>query len=110
MLKKFTKEGRFECGLDELVAGKAWAFVPVLAPERSGSVFGLGVAVANEPGYYPVPLHWCHADTWDEAQAHAVELNREEGISEDAEMRIVCSSMAAGKVRQKPKREEPSNG
>lgn len=96
MLKKFTPEGRFESGLDEIVAGKLWAFVPVVTKHG----VGLGVAVANEAGYNAIPLHWAIADTWAEMDAHADELNIAEGTDEAAAMRIVCSSMAAGKVRK----------
>lgn len=89
MLKKFTAEGRFEAGLDAVVAGKVWAFVPVM----SGRVWGLGIAIANEAGYNPVPLNWAWADGRNEMQAHADELNKAEGLDDETVMRIVCSSM-----------------
>ena len=94
MLKPFTTEGRFECGLDEIVAGKVWAFVPVIGPV-GGPGTALGVAVANERGYHPVPVYWCHADTWAEMETHVDELNAAEGLSEDEYMRIVATTMRA---------------
>lgn len=96
MLKPFTKEGRFECGLDEnpIIAGKLWAFTAIV-----GNPCRLGVSVANEPGYLPIPQQWCHADNYDELTAHADELNLAEGHDPRAAMSIVASSMAAGKVR-----------
>lgn len=93
-MKHFTAEGRFECGMDAVIAGKAWAFVAVMPP-KGGPAAALGLAIANEAGYTPVPLHWCHADSWAEMEAHAEALNRAEGISDDAATRIVCSTFAA---------------
>ena len=97
MLKEFSKCGRIECGLDSIVAGKCWAFVPVL--HRHGG-FGLGVAVANEPGYYPIAHFWCHADSYAEASDHAAALNAAEGLNVEVAMRVVCSSMAAGRLNR----------
>jgi adenine/guanine phosphoribosyltransferase-like PRPP-binding protein len=94
LMKKFTQEARFDCGLDEVVSGKLWAFVAVV--DSRG--ISLGVAVANEPGYMPVPRSFCHGDTYDAMHAHAMELNRDEGLTEEAAMRIICSSMAAGRL------------
>lgn len=90
MIKQLTAEGRFECGLAGLTAGKAWAFVAVLG---QGNSYGLGVAIANEPGYHPIPLTWCHGDDWDEMSGHADALNKVEGLGVEAAARIVCSTM-----------------
>lgn len=96
-MKKLTKEGRFEAGIDEIVAGKHWAFVPVLSDGRYGQ-FQLGVAAANEPGYWPVPAFWAHGDDYGEMAAHAEELNAEMGISREEGDRIQISSMNAGRL------------
>lgn len=101
-MKKFSKEGRFESGLDALIAGKLWAFVPVVCKHG----IGLGVAIANEPGYLPVPFSWANADTWDEMQAHADELNTAEGKEPRNAELIVASSMAAGKIKETKPRAE----
>jgi F420-0:gamma-glutamyl ligase-like protein len=95
MLKPLTLLGRIESGLEELIAGKTYAFTPVVV---EGCCIGLGVAVANEPGYYPVPIGWCHADTWQEMEKHAKELNREMGLDARTACIIVATSMGAGKV------------
>lgn len=99
MLKPLTYEGRFEMDLDDIMA--EWglcAFVPVIPKTKDGNIYGLGVAVANEPGYHPIPLHWAHADSWEEMSAHANELNAELlNLDKDASARIVLSSMR-GKV------------
>lgn len=92
MLKKLTFEGRFECGFDKIGHGKVRALTPTIQP---GGI-GLGIAVANERGYYPVPLHWCRADTYDEMDAHADELNKELfNLLPRAAAVIVASSMRA---------------
>lgn len=92
MLKPLTAEGRFECGLDDVVKGKVWAFVPVMN-RGAGPQFQLAVAIANEQGYNPIPVFWAHAESYDEMADHADELNRAEGLSEREAAKIVCSSM-----------------
>ncbi len=82
MLKPLTLEGRFECGLDTFVA------VPGEAHASA-----LGVAIADEPGYHPIPDVWCHADNRAEMRAHADTLNAERGLDQLAAVRIVASSM-----------------
>jgi hypothetical protein len=89
-MKEFTIEGRFECGLDAAVAGKVWCFVNVNGERYAAR---LGVAVANEPGYIPIPEHWAHADTYDEMDRHAEALNIAEGIDVRTAALIVISTM-----------------
>lgn len=97
MIKKLSLEGLFECGALEIAKGKAAAFTPVI--QRHG--MGLGLAIANETGYYPVPLYWCHGDNWDELSDHADELNREHfDLDERAAMVIVASTMSAQNQRR----------
>lgn len=92
-MKKLSAEGRFECGLDDAVKGKVWAFVPVIGKLEGGA---LGIAMANEAGYWPISEHWAHG-SYNEMQEHADELNEAEGISVNEAMRIICSSMVARK-------------
>lgn len=94
-MKPFTPEGRFECGLDEVLKAKAvkageWAFVAVI-----GENFGarLGVAIANESGYVPIPEHWAHADDLDDLEEHAQTLNAQEGIGPRTAALIMVSTM-----------------
>jgi hypothetical protein len=96
MLKPLTKEGRFEAGIDEAISGKLAAFVPAISSEHHKII--LGIAIANEPGYIAVPISWCNADTWPEMSTHCDDLNAELGLSVDAALKIVSSSMAAGSV------------
>lgn len=93
-MKKLSAEGRLSCGLPEATAGKVWAFVPVVGKVEGGA---LGVAMANEAGYWPISEFWAHG-SYEEMQDHADELNEAMGIGQHEAMRIICSSMAAGKV------------
>ena len=95
MIKKLSRLMFLELEIEKKFAGKAYAFTPVM----KGSFIGLGIAVANEPGYSPVPMTFCHGDNHAEMEAHAEEANREFlGHSEDTAMTIVCSSYAAGRI------------
>jgi len=82
MLKPYTIEGRYESGFEEATRGKICAFVALAIDSTAtikipGSPFGLGIAVANEQGYTPVPAVWCHSDNMDEMREHAKALNHE---------------------------------
>lgn len=96
-MKKLSAEGRFDSNIDEMLAGKVWAFTSVIAHDG----IGLGAAVANEPGYYPIPLSFAFVefgqDAYDEMSAHADELNEAMGLDEEAAMKIVASSMFPAK-------------
>jgi hypothetical protein len=75
--------------------GKTIAFVPVLPDGRIPGILGaLGIAVANENGYTPIPLGWARYATFDSAADHADQLNREVlALSGDDEFRIIASTM-----------------
>lgn len=90
MLKPFTAEGRFECGFNEITQGKRCALFAV----RQEHGIGLGLAVAEEPGYHTIPLHWCNSDDFEQMSAHADDLNRELfGLEPKAAGLIVASTM-----------------
>lgn len=78
---------------------KSFAFVAVVPsdagePDNQGETpYGLGVAVANEPGYNPVSLHWARFPSYDDAEEEADRLNRALGLDIDAAFRIVASTM-----------------
>lgn len=99
MLKKFSLEGRIESGLETLITGKVWAFTAVVLPNDSrdskGFAFGLGAAAANEPGYWPIPLAWCHGDNYIDMCDHADELNRALGLTALEAAKIIASSMGS---------------
>jgi hypothetical protein len=81
--------------IDQKVAGefqgKAYAFVAVV---HKG--YGLGVAVANEQGYSPISGK--SFDSYDEAKQWANELNDHIGLSRDAVLDIVSSTMFGPRV------------
>lgn len=93
-MKKLTAEGRFECGLDELTRGRVCALTPVISREPGEPGIGLGLAIANEPGFYPIPMYWVNSENWYEMDGHASELNLELfGLDEETALKIVASSM-----------------
>lgn len=92
-MKKLSKVMIADLGIEALFAGKLWCYVPVVTEHG----IGLGVAEANVAGYTPIPLTWANAEVWSEMDAHADELNAAMGVTEEAAMRIVASSMAQGK-------------
>ncbi len=97
-MKKLSNLAIAELGIGEMMAGKAYAYTPVM----SGNTYGLGLAVANEPGYHPIPLYWAQADSFNEAADMADELNTNVlGLNDAAATRIVCSSMAAKKSKRR---------
>ena len=90
MLKPFTAEGRFESGFNEIIEGKRCALFAV----RQEHGLGLGLAVAEEPGYHAIPLHWCNGDDLAELSAHSDDLNHELfGLEPKASGLIVASTM-----------------
>lgn len=97
MVRELTAEGRFESGLNELLAGKRHAFLAVIGDRFPAA---LGVAVEHEPGYYPVPEVWAHSDCMREMQLHADRLNSAMRIDDREAAKIVATTFAAGKVDQ----------
>lgn len=95
MIKKLSMEGRFECGLDDVVKNKVWAFVAVVGEHSPAR---LGIAIANEQGYNPIPEYWAHGDDLHELQAHADELNEAEGKDKRLAAEIICSTMGGRKI------------
>jgi len=80
--------------IEAAFAPKLWAFVAVVTSDGCA----LGVAVANERGYSPVPLtRYCVSD-YNDAEAEADRLNAARGMSEDMVMRITMSSIALGMI------------
>lgn len=70
------------------------AFVTVVPTDPvSGLNAALGIAVANERGYTPVPMGWASFETWDAADANADEVNRALGLGAMEVLRIVASTM-----------------
>lgn len=101
MLKEFSKEGQFECGFHEATVGRVCA----LTVQYKHDLYGLGIAYANEPGYSPVPLTWCHSDNYEEMCDYADKLNKELlGLESLAALTIISSSMRAGKVPEHQRR------
>lgn len=73
--------------------------VPVLHSHEGASGPALGVAVANERGYYPIPHFYYSADTYDEASARADVINEAWELSSETVAAITASTMG-GKFYQ----------
>lgn len=91
-MKKLSNLGIAELELEALFAGKLWAYVAVIPPKGPGAA--LGIAVANEAGYHPIPLNWCWGDNYLDMEKHADELNNERGMSVHEAASIIASSMS----------------
>lgn len=75
--------------IEEKMGTRIWAYAPVIQPGGAG----LGVAIANEPGYSPVPRGWFAAETYQVACDKADELNQMRGIDKHGALQIVASTM-----------------
>ena len=81
--------------------GKSAAFVGVCHEIGDDYGPGLGIAVANERGYNPVPLTLYRAATLDEAMNAAERLNRDLlKIDHETEFRIVGSTMGGRRFHE----------
>jgi len=80
--------------LREKFAGKVWCFVPVISSKYA--ICHLGIAIANEPGYSPVPISWCNSEDYVEVSEIADDLNKVQlRLGEDEAMRIEVSTHVA---------------
>ena len=74
-----------------------WTYTPVCRPDIK-----IGIAVANEAGFTPVPYNMTRdcGETYKEISAYCDALNLERGQDKRASLDIVCSSMRKGKVKK----------
>jgi hypothetical protein len=90
-MSDFTSTNLQAAILDQVVAGqfqgKRYAYTVVT--DKAGYI--LGVAVANERGYSPIP--GIKFKTRDEAKVWVNGMNEHIGVSEDTALRIVGSTM-----------------
>jgi len=91
-IHKLSTLAASELEIEAKYRGKFWCYAPRIDQEIDR--YGLCIVVANERGYSPVPLFFCHADSYDEASEHADELNAARGLDSDVSGRIIASSMA----------------
>lgn len=95
-MRELTREAQAELGIEDKFRGKVWAFVPVTSGYADGPTWALGIAVANERGYCPVPPYWCHAEEFAEMVDHARDLNEARGLSVATSDQITVSTMQHG--------------
>lgn len=77
--------------------------VIALTPAMHDNHWIAAVAVANEPGYSPLPMNWCNIEqgstAYNDMADHLDQLNKENfGLDFKAAARVIASSMRAGKV------------
>lgn len=86
---------------------KVFAFVAVLPNEKIDGINGaLGMAIANERGYMPVPLGWASYANFEAASDHAEHLNKAVlKLDNDEAFKIIASSM--GGLFYTPKGPQP---
>lgn len=85
--------------VEEAFRGKLWTYVAVINRNHA-----LGIAVANERGYSPVPYHFTSkhcGDDYTSRKELAKKLNLERGQSENEALNIIASSIA----QQQPKKQ-----
>lgn len=88
MKKQLGIDVQHDCA--DAFGGKLWTFVAI----SDGT---LGVAVANEKGYSPVPAFHYKVDRYDEAEAEADRLNEAmHGQTHRASSDIVLTTMSFG--------------
>ena len=73
--------------------GKVFVYVAVTDPHFGAA---LGLAVANEHGYTPVPSFWSHSRNYHEMSAHADELNAALGYTKEQALDIITSTKRRG--------------
>lgn len=94
-MKKFSPENLVD--IVAMYKTKVAALVPV----AHGNLWAVGVAVANERGFNPLPASWCHAemsaDAFDEIADYLETVNSELfNLDDDTAARIVASTMVGG--------------
>ena len=75
------------------------AIVAVVSEEMPGH-FGLGIAVANERGYHPIPAGWAIFETMELAEAESDRANAALGLDERQAFGIVASTMGGRFYRE----------
>lgn len=78
--------------IEESFKGKLWTYTPACRAECK-----IGVAVANEPGFTPIPHNMTRdcGDRYNEQKAYCDALNTERGQTKKESLEIVSSSIAA---------------
>lgn len=76
-------------------ASKVWCFSAVM----QDGAYGLGIAIANTPGYVPLPLSEACSESYEQMWKHANHLNDRLGWPQAYTMRIIGSTMAAQNVK-----------
>lgn len=68
------------------------AIAAIISNEMPGH-FGLGIAVANERGYNPIPAGWAVFESMEMAERDAEKANESLGLDDLEAFKIVASTM-----------------
>lgn len=92
----------YEAALDP----KPIAFVTVILPQEDrveNLTWGIGIAVANERGYHPIPVGWAAFSSKEAADTSADTANFWLGLDDEEATRIVISTMGGQFYHRNPK-------
>ena len=95
-IKKLSPEIPLEHDYEGRFKDKLWCYAAVILHDTiEDDRWGLGIAVADEPGYHPISGLYAHASTFEEAMDHADDLNLERSIPRMQGAMIIASTMCA---------------
>ena len=83
---------------------KPWCYAAVILSEPvENDQWGLGITVADDPGYHPISGYHARASTFEEMMDYADDLNLQRGINRAKSAMIIASTMG-GLPRSIPER------
>lgn len=95
-IKRLSPEIALEQDYEGEFEGKLWCYAAVILHDTiEDDRWGLGIAVADEPGYHPISGLYAHAPTFEEMMDHADCLNWERNITRMQSAMVIASTMHA---------------
>ena len=95
-IKKLSPEIPLEYDYEGKFKDKLWCYAAVILHQTVvDERWGLGIAVADEPGYHPISGLYAHASTFEEMMDHADDLNMQRNIPRIQGAMIIASTMHA---------------
>lgn len=100
-IKKLSPEIALEQDYESRFGDKLWCYAAVILDEPvEDDQWGLGIAVADEPGYDPIGGSYAHASTYEEMMDHADDLNLQRSIGRTQAAIIIASTMGGRRVKK----------
>ena len=95
-IKRLSPEIPLEHDYEGRFKDKLWCYAAVILPRPvQGDQWGLGIAVSDESGYFPIRGHYVHAPTFEGMTDHADDLNLKRNITRMQGAMIISSTMRA---------------